>query len=356
MPSHSSDNRIPVAILGATGSVGQRFIELLADHPWFRVAELVASDRSAGKSYGEAAPWRLSADLPAAAADLPVLDYDADLQSPVVFSALPGEVAGEIEQRMAREGRALFTNTSTHRMDPDVPVLLSEVNHDHARMIDIQRRNRDWNGFIVANSNCSAMHLVLVLKPLQDAFGLEAVAVTTMQAVSGAGYPGVPSLDMIDNVIPFIPTEEEKMVEETLKMLGRVENDAFVPAPFVMSAACNRVPVRDGHTECASVRLGSSPEVDEVAAVLANFRSRPQELELPSAPKRPIVVRSENNRPQPVLDRNTENGMASVVGRLRRCPLLGYKFVVLGHNTIRGAAGASILNAEMFKAEGLLPA
>jgi aspartate-semialdehyde dehydrogenase len=294
--------------------------------------------------------------MPEDARDLPVLDYAASLESPVVFSALPGEIAGEIEQRMAREGRALFTNTSTHRMDPDVPLLLAEVNADHARMIDVQRRNRGWNGFIVANSNCSAMHLVLALKPLQDAFGLEAVAVTTMQAVSGAGYPGVPSLDIIDNVIPFISTEEEKMVEESMKLLGRVEDDAFVPAGFVMSAACNRVPVRDGHTECVSVKLGSSPELEEVAAVLANFRARPQELGLPSAPRRPIVVRAENNRPQPVLDRNTENGMASVVGRLRRCPLLGYKFVVLGHNTIRGAAGASILNAEMFREDGLLPA
>jgi aspartate-semialdehyde dehydrogenase len=328
---------------------------MLADHPWFRVAELVASDRSAGKTYREAVPWRLSSDLPEAAAGLPVLDYGADLQSPVVFSALPGEVAGEIEQRMAREGRALFTNTSTHRMDPDVPLLLSEVNHDHARIIETQRRNRGWSGFIVANSNCSAMHLVLVLKPLQDAFGLEAVAAFTMQAVSGAGYPGVPSLDILDNVVPFIPTEEEKMTEETMKMLGRLEGDAIRPAGIVMTAHCNRVPVRDGHTECASVRLGSSPAIEEVAAALRNFRARPQELGLPSAPARPIVLRDEPNRPQPVLDRDAERGMASVVGRLRPCPLLGYKFVVLGHNTIRGAAGASVLNAEMFKAEGMLP-
>jgi aspartate-semialdehyde dehydrogenase len=199
------------------------------------------------------------------------------------------------------------------------------------------------------------MHLVLALKPLQDAFGLEAVSVTTLQAVSGAGYPGVPSLDMIDNVIPFISTEEEKLSEESLKMLGHLTPDGFQPANIVMSAACNRVNVRDGHTECASVRLGSSPEIAEVAQVLADFRGRPQELELPSAPERPIVVRSENNRPQPVLDRDTERGMATIVGRLRPCPLLGYKFVALGHNTIRGAAGASILNAELFHEEGMLP-
>lgn len=349
------DERIPVAVLGATGSVGQRFVQLLADHPWFRVAEVVASDRSAGRRYREAAPWRLGADLPESTAGLRVLDYDADLQSPVVFSALPSEVAGEIEQRMARQGRALFTNTSTHRMDPDVPLLIAEVNPEHARVVEAQKRNRGWSGFIAANSNCSAMHLVLALKPLQDAFGLEAVAVTTMQAVSGAGYPGVPSLDIIDNVIPYIPTEEEKMTEETLKMLGRLDGEAFVSADLVMTAHCNRVPVRDGHTECASVRLGSQPAIEEVAAVLAGFRGRPQELELPSAPARPVVVRAEVNRPQPILDRDEERGMASVVGRLRPCPLLGYKFVVLGHNTIRGAAGASILNAELFKAEGLLP-
>ncbi|MCC6312936.1 MAG: aspartate-semialdehyde dehydrogenase [Thermomicrobiales bacterium] len=354
MSLHRNDERIPVAVLGATGSVGQRFIQLLADHPWFRVAELVASERSAGRRYGEIAPWRLSADLPEAAADLPVLDFDADLQSPLVFSALPGEVAGEIEERMARQGRALFSNSSAHRMDPDVPLLLAEVNPDHARAIEVQRANRDWSGFIVANSNCSAMHLVLALKPLQDAFGLEAVSVVTMQAVSGAGYPGVPSLDMIDNVVPFIPTEEEKMTEETQKILGRFDG-AFTPADLVMTAQCNRVPVRDGHTECVSVRLGSSPAVEEVAAALANFTARPQEMELPSAPARPIVVRTEPNRPQPVLDRDTERGMASVVGRLRICPLLGYKFVVLGHNTVRGAAGASVLNAELLHAEGMLP-
>ncbi|MGI9254251.1 MAG: aspartate-semialdehyde dehydrogenase, partial [Thermomicrobiales bacterium] len=320
MAYRSREHRITVAILGATGSVGQRFIQLLADHPWFEVAELVASERSTGKTYRQAAPWRLSADIPEGVGELPMLDYSADLHSPVVFSALPGEVALEIEQRMAREGRALFTNTSTHRMDPDVPLLIAEVNPEHAKVIETQRRNRGWSGFIAANSNCSAMHLVLALKPLQDAFGLEAVSVVTMQAVSGAGYPGVPSLDIIDNVIPFISTEEEKLSEESLKMLGRLTADGFQPANIVMSAHCNRVPVRDGHTECASVRLGSSPAIDEVAAVLADFRGRPQELELPSAPARPIVVRAENNRPQPILDRDTERGMATVVGRLRPCP------------------------------------
>ncbi|HEU5433913.1 MAG TPA: aspartate-semialdehyde dehydrogenase [Thermomicrobiales bacterium] len=348
------DERIPAAVLGATGSVGQRFVQLLARHPWFRVSELVASDRSTGKRYGDATDWRLDASMPEEARELFVRDYDADLASPVVFSALPGEVAGEIEQRMAREGRALFSNTSTHRMDPDVPLLIPEVNPDHVVALDAQRRNRGWSGLLVTNPNCSAIHLVLALKPLHDAFGIDALSVTTMQAVSGAGYPGVSSLDMIDNVVPFIPGEEEKMTEETMKLLGGYDG-GFVPAAITMTAHCNRVPVRDGHTECVSIRLKGDPSLAAVADAFASFRGRPQELDLPSAPKQPVVVREERNRPQPVLDRDTEHGMASVVGRIRPCPLLGVKFVVLGHNTIRGAAGASILNAELFKLEGLLP-
>jgi aspartate-semialdehyde dehydrogenase len=348
--------KISVAVLGATGNVGQRFVQLLADHPWFEVKELVASERSAGKAYREATDWRLGARMPEGAADLPVLDYGADLQSPVVFSGLPGEVAGEIEQRLAAGGHAVLSNTSTHRMEPDVPLMIPEVNADHVAAIEVQRASRGWKGFIVTNSNCSAMHLVLALKPLQDAFGLEAVLVTTLQAVSGAGYPGVPSLDMIDNVVPFIPTEEEKMESESQKMLGRWSAEGgFAPATFVLSAHCNRVPVRDGHTECVSVRLGGSPSPDDVIAAFESFRGRPQELGLPSAPEQPVIVRREQNRPQPIFDRDDAKGMASIVGRVRECPLLGTKFVVLGHNTIRGAAGASILNAELFKVEGLLP-
>jgi aspartate-semialdehyde dehydrogenase len=337
--------------------VGQRFIELLANHPWFRVSELVASERSAGKTFAEATAWRLGSDYPGDVAAMPVLDYGADLQSPVVFSGLPGEVAGEIEQRLAKGGHAVFSNTSTHRMEPDVPLLIPEVNADHVAAIESQRANRGWKGFIVANSNCSVMHLVLALKPLQDAFGLEATLVTTLQAVSGAGYPGVPSLDMIDNVVPFIPTEEEKMEIEGRKMLGSWSAEGgFVDAPLVLSAHCNRVPVRDGHTECASVRLTNPATPAQVIEAFEAFRGRPQELGLPSAPARPVVVRREQNRPQPILDRADENGMATVVGRVRECPVLGIKFVLLGHNTVRGAAGASVLNAEMFKVEGLLPA
>jgi len=351
-----ADSRIPVAVLGATGNVGQRFVQLLDGHPWFRVAELVASERSAGKRYDEAADWRLSASMPEGAAGLPVQGYDADLQSPVVFSGLPGEVAEEIEQRLAASGHAVLSNTSTHRMEPDVPLLIPEVNPDHVRAIDAQKANRGWKGFIATNPNCSAIHLVLALKPLQDAFGLDAVLVATMQAVSGAGYPGVPSLDMIDNVVPYIGGEEEKMQTEAQKLLGGYHPDAgFQPASFVLSAHCNRVSVRDGHTECVSVRFKDAATPDDVVTAFEGFRGRPQELDLPSAPPQPIIVRREPNRPQPAFDRDDAGGMASIVGRVRECPLLGVKFVVLGHNTIRGAAGASILNAELFKVEGLLP-
>lgn len=349
-----SDNRIPVAILGATGNVGQRFIELLQDHPWFRVAELVASDRSAGKKFEDATVWRIGDDMPDTVRDMTVLNYDADLQSPIAFSGLPGDVASDIEARLAAGGAAVVSNSAPHRMDPDVPLLIPEVNPDHLDIIKTQQANRGWKGFITTNSNCSTMHIAITLKPLQDAFGLKKVLVTTLQAVSGAGYPGVPSMDMIDNVVPFIGGEEEKMESEAMKMLGTVVDGAFQEADFVLSAHCNRVPVRDGHTECASIELGRDVTPEEVIEVFQNFRGVPQELELPSAPKRPIVVRSEDNRPQPILDRNTERGMASVVGRIRPCPVLGLKYVLLGHNTVRGAAGAGILNAELLKAKGLL--
>jgi aspartate-semialdehyde dehydrogenase len=348
------DNRIPVAVLGATGSVGQRFVQLLANHPWFRVAEVVASDRSTGKRYCEATDWRIDASIPEAAVALTLKDYNDELDSPVAFSALPGEVAGEIEKRLAKAGHAVLSNSSTHRMEPDVPLIIAEVNPGHARAIEQQKANRGWAGYIVTNGNCSAIHLNLTLKPLQDAFGLDAVVVTTLQAVSGAGYPGVPSLDMIDNIVPFINTEEEKLAEESRKFLGNYDGE-FKMGDFAISATCTRVAVRDGHTEAASVRLTQEATPDEVIEVMRAFRGKPQEMGLPSAPAHPIVVRHEPNRPQPALDRNAEKGMASVVGRVRPCPVMGIKYVLLGHNTIRGAAGASILNAELFKAEGLLP-
>jgi aspartate-semialdehyde dehydrogenase len=346
--------KIPVAVLGATGSVGQRFIQLLQCHPWFEVAEVVASERSVGRKYREATDWRLDAFVPEGAADLVVKDYADQIDSPIAVSAWPGEAAEEIEHRLAKEGHAVLSNTSFHRMGGDIPLMIPEVNPDHARAIETHKQNRGWSGFIVTNPNCSAIHMVLTLKPLQDAFGLEQVAVTTLQAVSGAGYPGVPSLDMIDNVVPFISSEEEKMAEETQKLLGKW-HDGFQFDPVVVSATCTRVPVRDGHTEAVSVKLGQSASPAEVAEVFRALTGRPQILDLPSAPKRPIVVREEPNRPRPNRDRDTEKGMASVVGRVRECPIFGVKYVLLGHNTIRGAAGASILNAELFKVEGLLP-
>jgi aspartate-semialdehyde dehydrogenase len=289
-------------------------------------------------------------------AGLTVQDYNADLQSPLAFSGLPGEVAGDIEQRLAKNGLAVLSNTSTHRMDPDVPVLIPEVNADHTAAIDVQKVNRGWSGFIATNPNCSTIHLVLALKPLYDAFGIDGALVATMQAVSGAGYPGVPSLDMIDNVVPYIGGEEEKIQTEAMKLLGCYDPaSGFTPADFALSAHCNRVPVRDGHTECISIRLKQPATPQEAIEAFESFRGIPQQMGLPSAPKQPVVVRYEDNRPQPALDRDTSNGMVSVVGRVRECPLLGLKFVVLGHNTVRGAAGASILNAELFREQGLLP-
>jgi aspartate-semialdehyde dehydrogenase len=347
--------RIDVAVLGATGSVGQRFIQLLADHPWFRTAELIASERSAGQRYGEVVDWRVSAAPPEDAADLKVQHFEEPVRSSVVFSALPGGIAREVETSLAAEGKRVFSNARDNRMESDIPLMIPEVNADHAAAIAVQQERRGWkDGFIVTNPNCSTIHLVLALKPIWDAFGIEQGMVTTLQAASGAGYPGVSSMDLIDNVVPYIGGEEEKIEAETRKLLGRWSGKEFAYAPLVLSAQCTRVPVRDGHTETVSLKLKAKASPEDVVDVLAAFRARPQELELPSAPRRPIVVRHQNDRPQPILDRDVEQGMASVVGRVRECPIFDVKFVVLGHNTIRGAAGASILNAELFHIDGLL--
>ncbi|MDI3340006.1 MAG: aspartate-semialdehyde dehydrogenase [Sphaerobacter sp.] len=348
-------DRIEVAVLGATGSVGQRFVQLLDGHPWFRVAELVGSERSAGQRYGDVCDWRISAAPPAEVADIRVQHYEEPVRSSVVFSALPGGIAGQVEASLAAQGKRVFTNARDTRMQPDVPLMIPEVNPDHAAAIRAQRERRGWkDGFIVANPNCSTIHLVLALKPIWDAFGIEQAIVTTLQAASGAGYPGVPSMDLIDNVVPFIGGEEEKIETETRKLLGDYGPDGFRYADITLSATCTRVPVRDGHTEAVSLKLRRAASVDDVVEVLANFRGRPQELSLPSAPTRPVVVRTEADRPQPVLDRNVERGMASIVGRVRACNVFDVRFVVLGHNTIRGAAGASILNAELLRVEGYL--
>ncbi len=342
------------AVLGATGAVGQRFISLLAGHPWFDLVGLAASDRSVGKRFGEAVHWLLPAPIPEGVAEMELLPTDTSLDAELCFSALPNDAAREHEAPLAAAGHHVFTNASAHRMDADVPILLAEVNFDHVHALERQRRDRKWSGSIVANGNCTATHLDLALAPLHRDFGIERAVVTTMQALSGAGYPGVASLDALDNVVPFIPGEEEKVVEEANKVLGSWDGSGFVPAGIVMSVHCDRVTVRDGHTETVSLSLRGRPSVDDVKASLRAFKGRPQALGLPTAPARPVIVRDEPDRPQPILDRDAEKGMATTVGRVRPDPVLGTKFVLLGHNTIRGAAGASVLNAELLVAEGCI--
>lgn len=346
--------KINVGILGATGMVGQRFVQLLADHPWFQVTEVAASERSAGKKYSEAMDgrWKLPTEIPQSIGKLVVKDCAPGLDCRIVFSALDAEIAGPIEQAFAQAGYVVSSNSRNHRMEPDVPLLIPEVNPDHLELIRVQKMKRGWKGMIVTNPNCSTIHMVLVLKPLMP-LGLSQLFVTTMQALSGAGYPGVPSLDVIDNVVPYIGGEEEKIQTETLKLLGKFSSDKVLPAPIVLSAHCNRVHVTDGHTECVSARLDSKPSLADVAKALETFNPL-KELGLPSSPSRPIIIKKEANRPQPRMDRDLEKGMASIVGRIRECPLLGYKFVLLGHNTIRGAAGAAILNAELMVKKGYI--
>lgn len=347
--------KIKCGVLGATGAVGQRFIQLLASHPWFEVVVVAASDNSAGKTYGEAARWHVSPDMPPAVRNLIVQPVEPGLDCELIFSALPGDVAGPTELAFASAGYAVSTNASAHRMAADVPLLIPEINADHLSLIAGQKKGRRWErGFIVANPNCSTIHMTLALKPLHDAFGLRKVMVTTMQAVSGAGYPGVPSLDIVDNVIPYIGGEEPKMETEPLKILGRAAGDSVEWADFKISAACNRVAVRDGHLEAVTVELNDKPSLEDLTEALATFQGEPQVLRLPSAPAWPIIVRRESNRPQPMLDRDVESGMASVVGRIRPDNIFDYKFMVLGHNTIRGAAGGAILNAELLVAKGYL--
>lgn len=350
--------RIPVAVLGATGMVGQRFIELLQEHPWFELVGLGASEQHGGRTYAEVSRWRLSgSEMPASAASLPVVSCRPEALdgAKIVFSALPAEVAGDIEANFARAGVAVFSNAKNYRMAADVPLLIPEVNADHAAAILEQRKKRSWSGCIITNANCSATPLVMALKPLQEAFGVKKVMVTTLQAISGAGYPGLPSYDILDNAIPYISGEEEKVERETLKMLGRWdENYGFTDAAMVVSAHCNRVATREGHLECASIELGHEVEAEEIVAAWENYQAEPQQLKLPSAPERALMYRREPDRPQTLRDRDTGRGMTVTIGRLRRCPILHYKFALLGHNTIRGAAGGSILNAELCVSKGLI--
>jgi aspartate-semialdehyde dehydrogenase len=348
--------KVKVGVLGATGSVGQRFIQLLVGHPWFELAAVSASGRSAGKSYGEACNWFLSADIPRDIGDMIVQPIDTSLECQLVFSALPGAVAKEIEEEFASKGFGVMSNVSVHRYDEDIPLVTSEVNPDHLDILPFQQKRRGWSqGFIVTNSNCSAMPLVLTLSPLHKAFGVKSIVVHTMQALSGAGYNGVSSIAALDNVIPFIRTEEEKMPVESKKMLGSYVNGKIIPAEFALSAHCNRVATPDGHMETVSVSFNNPPsDKREILDAWKGWDPIPQQLQLPSAPKPPIVIRTEPDRPQTRLDRNNGNGMAVTVGRLRKCDVLDFKYVLLSHNTIRGAAGASVLNAELMMARGLL--
>lgn len=347
---------LKVGILGATGSVGQRFIQLIQNHPWFKLTELAASERSAGKTYKEAANWFLDEPMPDAVKNIIVKPCDpTQLNCDLVFSGLDSEVAGEIEENFATHDFVVISNSKNHRFDSDVPLLIPEVNPDHIKIIDHQRKNRGYKkGFIVTNPNCSAIGLVIALKPLHDAFGVKKVFVTTMQALSGAGYPGVSSLDIIGNVIPYIGGEEPKIETETLKLLGSLEENRFINADMVLSAHCNRVHVQDGHLECVSVELGKKPSIDEVKKMFAEFSAEPQKLKLPFAPEHPIHVVSEENRPQPRPDRMRDKGMAVTVGRIRPCNIFDIRFALLSHNTIRGAAGAAILNAELLYKKGYI--
>lgn len=347
----TDDRRIPVAVLGATGSVGQRFVELLADHPWFRLAELGASERSAGRRYGEAVRWAQATPLPREAADLVVGPCEPPMASRLVFSALDSAVAGPVEEAFARAGHLVVSNARNHRMDPRVPLLVPEVNPDHLELLHSQ----PWRpGGIITNPNCSTIGLVLALKPLHDAFGVGSVRVATLQAVSGAGIPGVSSMEIVDNVIPFISGEEEKVETEPRKILGRLEGGSVIPAEVPVSAICTRVPVLDGHTECVWVSLEREAGPAAVVEAWRSFSAEPQALGLPTAPVPPVVYLEGDAVPQPRLHRGLGGGMAVSVGRLRRAPGGEFAFVTLSHNTIRGAAGGAILCAELAVARGIL--
>jgi aspartate-semialdehyde dehydrogenase len=346
--------KIPVGILGATGVVGQRFIQMLENHPWFEVAWLAASDRSEGKAYSDAARWRLKTMLPARVAEMRVSPAVPEGAPKVIFAALDASIAAELEPRFAEAGCAVVSNSSALRMQKDVPLVIPEVNHEHIKLLETQSWRKKSGGFVVTNPNCSAIGLVLALAPLDQAFGLETVMATTMQAISGAGYPGVASLDILGNVIPYIAKEEEKMEEETRKLLGHLNGTGIVPGNFAMSAQCNRVAVEDGHTESVSIKLKKKAKAEEVVAAWNDFRGLPQEMKLPLAPDQPVVYVSAPDRPQPRLDIDLGKGMTTTIGRLRPCGVLDWKFTVLSHNTIRGAAGAALLNAELLKMQGFL--
>jgi aspartate-semialdehyde dehydrogenase len=344
--------KLRVGILGATGMVGQRFIQLLQNHPQFEISALAASDRSQGKSYAAACTWRLPGEMPEVMKSMPVHAAHPPLDCDIVFSSLPGDMARETEDSFAIAGYPVISNSSAFRMDANVPLLIPEVNHEHLALIETQKSRYPSGGFIVTNPNCSTIMVALALAPLHFKFGVRAVAATTMQALSGAGYPGVASLDIIDNVLPFISGEEEKIEQETGKILGELKGEGIEPAAIAVSAQCHRVNVSDGHFAAVRVNLDRGASVSDVGQAMASFTALPQQLRLHSAPKRIIVVRDEPDRPQPRLDRDAGGGMSISVGRLMPDSVFDYRFVVLSHNTIRGAAGAAILNAELLVAQG----
>ncbi len=345
--------KIEVGILGATGMVGQHFIKFLDGHPLFELTWLGASERSAGKRYTDAAKWHLGGTAPESAAKLTVEEAKPGNAPKLLFSAMDASVATEIEQAFAQEGHAVVSNSKNHRMDRDVPLIVPEINPDHLKLVPGQRRVRGWKGLIVTNPNCSTVVLTMGLAPLKQ-FGITRVIATTLQAISGAGYPGVPSMDIMGNVVPFIGGEEEKMQQETQKIMGEFAGDHIAPLAAKVSAHCNRVPVVDGHTVCVSVEFSSQPTEAQLRNAFETYRSVPQERGLPSAPKHPVQYMPEADRPQPRKDAERERGMAAFIGRLRPCPVFDWKFIALGHNTVRGAAGAAVLNAELMQSEGLL--
>lgn len=347
--------KIPVGILGATGTVGQRFIQLLHEHPWFEITWLAASDRSAGKFYAEAAKWNLATPIPAHIAAMKVSAAAPNSSTPkLVFAALDATAAQQIEPAFAEAGHAVVSNSSAFRMAEDVPLIIPEVNGDHVPLIKTQKWYKKNGGFMVTNPNCSAIGLVLALAPLHRRFGIDKIFVATMQAISGAGYPGVPSMDILGNVIPYIAKEEDKMEAETRKLLGSLNGSHVADADLTLSAHCNRVAVEDGHTESVSLKLRKPATAEEILDVWKEFRCLPQKLKLPTAPEQPIIYESAPDRPQPRLDRDRGRGMSVVCGRLRPCNIFDWKFTVLSHNTIRGAAGAAVLNGELLKAQGYI--
>jgi aspartate-semialdehyde dehydrogenase len=344
--------KIPVGILGATGTVGQRFIQLLEHHPWFEITWMAASDRSAEKIYTDACKWRLNTPLPARIAAMKVSPAVPDGAPKLIFAALDSAAATQLEPAFAAAGCAVVSNSSSFRMQEDVPLVIPEVNGDHIELLNTQKWYKEKGGFIVTNPNCSAIGLVMALAPLHHKFGVDKVFVATMQAVSGAGYPGVASLDILGNVIPYIAHEEQKMEAESRKLLGSLNGSAVIPAEITLSAHCNRVAVEDGHTESVSLKLHKAAQPEEIIAAWNDFRCMAQKLKLPSAPEQPVIYDPAPDRPQPRLDINRGAGMSAVVGRLRPCNLFDWKFTVLSHNTIRGAAGAAVLNGELLKAQG----